>query len=161
MHIDELDLYWLAGLLEGEGSFCAGTPKVPNKPYVGMNSVDEDVIARVASLLRIKYQYCAPKRYEAMGWKPFYSIRLVGARAVDLMHAVRPLMGTRRQAQIDHALACYKGDERYVLQGEKLEALKQRLQAGEHVLSLAKEFGVSKSYAYLLKSRLVSCADVV
>ena len=152
--IDELDLYWLAGLLEGEGSFTPGTPRMPNKPIISLKSTDEDVVARAAALLKVSYQFQNPPSHEGKNWKSYYSLRIAGKRATDFMKLLYPIMGMRRQAQIQRALACYNGDERYVLSGERLEALKRRLQAGEHVLSLAKEYGVSKSYAYSLKKQL-------
>ncbi len=154
MNIEELDLYWLAGILEAEGSFSAGTPSNPTKPLITVNSVDQDVVARIAKLFNTSPTYNYPKRNQEHGWKPYYSAKLTGRRAVELMKLLRPLMGARRQSQIDHAIACYVRDNRLVLEGERLESIKRRLQNGEHVITLANEFGVSKSYAYLIRQQL-------
>jgi hypothetical protein len=67
------------------------------------------------------------------------------------MQLLRPLMGNRRQEQIDNALACYQGDARYALPTDTVEKLRRRSRNGENVLRLAREFGVSKSYVYYIK----------
>ncbi len=38
--VDELTLHWLAGLLEGEGSFCVGLPSHPNSASIHIKMVD-------------------------------------------------------------------------------------------------------------------------
>jgi hypothetical protein len=50
MQPDEFTLAWLAGLLEGEGSFSRGLPSNPTKPIISLHMVDEDVVARVAAI---------------------------------------------------------------------------------------------------------------
>jgi hypothetical protein len=47
----EFELYWLAGLLEGEGSFVKGPPSRPNCPIVQLAMTDGDVVERAARLL--------------------------------------------------------------------------------------------------------------
>jgi hypothetical protein len=44
-------LYWLAGLIEGEGSFIAGTPSHPRRPVVAVTMTDYDILkVKVISL---------------------------------------------------------------------------------------------------------------
>jgi hypothetical protein len=50
---EEFDRCWLAGFLEGEGSF--GFSKSANGPIVETQSVDYDVMLRLQSLLRVRY----------------------------------------------------------------------------------------------------------
>ena len=50
-HIDEKTLYWLVGLLEGEGSVLAPSSSSPNKPGVAFTATDVDVISKVSELL--------------------------------------------------------------------------------------------------------------
>lgn len=103
----DADLYWLAGLLEGEGSFVAGPPSNPGCPQVCLQMVDEDVVARIAKLFAKKYWRCVPKNVRH---SPTYKTYLRGLRAVELMHTLRPLMGRRRQGQIDVAIASHRTD---------------------------------------------------
>lgn len=49
--VAEHDRYWLAGLLEGEGSFLKGPPSAPRYPVLSLQMTDEDVVARVAAML--------------------------------------------------------------------------------------------------------------
>ena len=44
--ITDPDLHWLAGLLEGEGTFMAGPPSAPRTPAVQLSMVDRDVAER-------------------------------------------------------------------------------------------------------------------
>jgi hypothetical protein len=100
-------LYWLAGLLEGEGAFMKGSPSKPKAPQICLQMTDEDIVARVAHLCGVSYQKRAPsKRW----WKTIFSLFLRGARAVKLMKELKPLLGLRRRAQIKQALLCYKPD---------------------------------------------------
>lgn len=102
--MDSLDLYWLAGLLEGEGSFCKGPPSRPNSIQISLQMTDEDVVARVATLFGVAYARSLPKKRK---WKVIYRTVLRGYPAFLLMQKLRPLMGQRRQGQIDAALGSY------------------------------------------------------
>jgi hypothetical protein len=150
IELDELTLHWLAGLLEGEGSFCVGLPSHPNSSSVHITMADEDVVAKVADIWRVKYHRFYSQQYQTNGWRPVYSAKITGRRAVQLMTLIRPLMGKRRQAQIDRAIARYS-DKCRVLAPEKLEEIRYRSQSGENVLKLAEEYGISKSLAYYIR----------
>jgi hypothetical protein len=96
------ELYWLAGLLEGEGSFMAASPSAPHSPRVSLNMTDSDVVARAAALVGpLHIQKRAPRLSK---WKASYAWVLRGQRAVKLMRLLRPLMGLRRREQIDAAI---------------------------------------------------------
>jgi len=103
----ETELHWLAGLLEGEGSFVSGPPSRPRDPQISVQMCDEDVVARVATLFHVKYYACKrQRRYYKRPWRT----TLIGQRAVALMKILRPFMGTRRQQQIDRAVASHRPD---------------------------------------------------
>jgi hypothetical protein len=89
--------YWLAGLLEGEGSFMSGPPSAPNAPRIHIAMTDEDVIAKVAQLWGVKYLKAGGERTRLHGWKPVFGVTLTGKRSIELMLNLRPLMGKRRQ----------------------------------------------------------------
>lgn len=99
----ELDpLYWLAGILEGEGTFLSGPPSKPNSPIVRVRMTDRDVVARAAALL---HRAVTPTRARKAHHKPAFVTQIKGIAAVALMAAVRPVLGPDRQAQVDRALA--------------------------------------------------------
>ncbi len=133
------DLYWLAGLLEGEGSFMKGPPSKPNAPYISLQMTDEDVVARAAALFHISYRKVRNRKPGL--WKESYLVQLRGARAADLMRELHPLMGIRRKVQIDRALASHtpkvvRGqtfDEKALIEARKVMSLRK----------MAKHFGVN------------------
>jgi len=94
--VEELELHWLAGLLEGEGYFAKPAPSRPNQPRIIIEMVDEDVIAKVSSLLERKYW----SRSGRSGNQATYLTQISGRPAVRLMTELFPLMGQRRQKRI-------------------------------------------------------------
>jgi hypothetical protein len=101
-------LHWLAGLLEGEGSFVPGAPCEPNLPRIVLSMADQDVIEVVAGMFGVHYIHVRNQGKYGTSWKPSYRASLKGNRAVELMCRLRPLLGQRRQLQIDRATASYK-----------------------------------------------------
>jgi hypothetical protein len=59
------------------------------------------------------------------------------------MQRLRPLMGTRRQAQIDRAIASFGPDPRRLLDDESAADALVRLAHGESVRQVAERFGTS------------------
>lgn len=134
------DLHWLAGLIEGEGSFCAGPPSAPRSPIVQVSMVDRDIIERAGALLGSGVMV-VPSRRE--GWRTSYCVRVRGARAVRWMERLRPLKGRRRQAQIDRAVASHAPDPARLLVDERATQALDRLARGESVREVAERFGTS------------------
>lgn len=99
------ELAWLAGLLEGEGSFMKAPPSDPGRPRISLQMTDEDVVARAAILLGVKYSTSQDRRCPA--WKPTAQLQVKGKRAVHLMRELYPHMGQRRRQQILAALETY------------------------------------------------------
>lgn len=132
------DLCWLAGLLEGEGSFMRGPPSKPHQPAVAVQMTDRDVIARVAVLLGVKYH----KSLRA-SWKPIFCCLTRGQPAVDLMLKLRPLMGARRQHQINRAVRSFKVKRVCKLDARKVRAIRRRLTTNETIVSIASSFDVA------------------
>jgi hypothetical protein len=102
--------------------------------------VDRDVVERAGALLEVAVTV-VPSRRE--GWTTAYCVRVRGARAVLWMQRLRPLMGTRRQAQIDRAMASYGPDPRRLLDDERATEALARLANGESVRQVAERFGTS------------------
>lgn len=95
---------WLAGLLEGEGSFNT----TGGYPVVKLTMCDRDIVARVADLFGGTGIWDMTQDGDAeRGWSPTWATGQAGARAADLMRTLRPLMGARRGAAIDRALQVY------------------------------------------------------
>jgi hypothetical protein len=141
-------LDWLAGLLEGEGSFMAGPPSSPRMPVISVNMTDHDVVARVGTMLGRKPFEITPRDPR---WRTSYQVRVTGSRAVHWMTLLRPLMGARRQGQIDHALACYEPRSSALLTDDTARAALEALTSGATVRAVADRFGVTVWCIYDLR----------
>jgi hypothetical protein len=103
--ISQLELHWLAGWLEGEGSFLRPPPSDRRRARIMATTRDADVAAEVGRLLRVTPRFSHDERERQRGWSPTWRLLKRGRGAVLLMRGVHPLMGLRRQSQIDSALA--------------------------------------------------------
>ncbi len=134
------ELHWLAGLLEGEGSFFRGSPSAPHSPVLTLQMTDEDVVARAALMFGRKvssWQSPNPR------WQRTFIVRLKGIKAVAWMTAVRPLMGQRRQMQIDQAVASYAPGQVALLDDDAARRALALLAGGASVKDVAARFGTS------------------
>ena len=102
--LSELELGWLAGLLEGEGCFTTTGRK---RPYIAvcLQTTDADVIERAAEMIGVPVHRM--RTTSPMSAKPQYRTQLQGRRAAELMRLVRPHMGLRRGGRIDELLGLY------------------------------------------------------
>lgn len=90
---DERDVIWLAGLLEGEGTFDMHRGKYP-RVRVGMT--DRDVVGRAATLMGSNVTLRLHDRPAKATWHAEVS----GVKAVQVMEAILPTMGARRSGVI-------------------------------------------------------------
>jgi hypothetical protein len=98
IHGNRDDILWLAGLLEGEGSFDAHRGKYPR---VRLAMTDRDIVGRAASLMDAKIRlslHNAPS-------KPTWHTEISGERAAEIMAEILPFMGSRRSGKIAEVLA--------------------------------------------------------
>lgn len=98
--VTDLDLHWLAGLLEGEGSFMHPSPSRPRSARISLESTDRDIVERAASLFGINFIYVRKNGPN----KDSYQVQVSGARAELWMRKLLPLMGIRRQSRIRDVL---------------------------------------------------------
>ncbi|UDL14635.1 LAGLIDADG endonuclease [Arthrobacter phage KeAlii] len=100
IHGNRDDLLWLAGLLEGEGTFDAHRGKYPR---IRLAMTDRDIVGRAASLMDAKIRlslHTAPA-------KPTWHTEISGQRAAEIMSQILPFMGTRRSGKIAEVLAVH------------------------------------------------------
>lgn len=98
----DLELGWLAGLLEGEGSFSCHYGQGHHNHVISLNMTDQDVVGR---LLTITGMGTVRPRKVPSDCKPAWIWRVYRADHVEqLLLAVRPHMGQRRGARIDDIL---------------------------------------------------------
>lgn len=100
--LSDLDLAWLAGLIEGEGTFdsprrVGGRGGSYRGCVITVGMTDEDVVARFARLVGAKSYHSRPGRD---GRLALYSCTISEPYAIVLMLRLYPLMGLRRQQRI-------------------------------------------------------------
>lgn len=110
---------------------------------------DEDIVQRVAGLFGTRAMRTR-KRNER--WRDCFVARLKGKRAIELMHRLRPYLGTRRREQVDRALASHRPDPRRVMFDEQAREALEMLQNGASVKQVAARFGVTVWSIYDLRS---------
>ena len=92
-HMDDRDLYWLAGLFEGEGTFCFayGKPRA-----LAIQMTDLDTLKRVQDL--VGGNICKTKKqkdHHKESWRWYMS----GLKAKNLAVKLEPLLMSRRAAR--------------------------------------------------------------
>ncbi len=104
--ITSQQIYWLAGLLEGEGCFShqAGTPRVT------INMTDKDVIENIKQRFKVGYLFYRgnPEKEKHPNYKPQYSWYALGKEAIGIMLSVYTLLGKRRQEKIREILDIWR-----------------------------------------------------
>lgn len=158
VHKDVMSLdaakHWLAGLLEAEGSFMKGSPSRPGCPVVSLQMTDEDVVEKAKQIVQSNRKvFCCFRSKKNAAHKDAFVWQERGKAAFELMVKLRPLMGVRRQSQIDAAMACYTPDGQRVA-AQKRANLKRTMsdaqvlemwefyQKGDSLRSMARQFGV-------------------
>lgn len=103
------ELAWLAGLLEGEGSFVAAPRKnrSDHQLFVVMCSTDRDVIEKAHAVMNVGRITGPYNRGFKDTW--WWRVSSHGA-AMTVMAAVWPYMGERRQAQIVSSLTTWRAN---------------------------------------------------
>lgn len=110
MTISMRDWGWIAGFLEGEGSFTLSGVD----PRVSATQVELEPLQRLVSFFGGKIY---PKKPAGFGKKQCHVWVLTGAQGVALMMTIYPLMCSRRQDQIRRAVLAWRS--RGVTKGEK------------------------------------------
>jgi hypothetical protein len=98
--VNQIELSWLAGWLEGEGTFYYTTTKSSPTVVIQVFSIDFDVIEKAAGIMCAKIYSIKPRGNSQGGFR----VHLESQPAVDLMEWILPFMGVRRTAQIKLAI---------------------------------------------------------
>lgn len=110
--LSERDIYWAAGLLEGEGHF--GLRRGGRDLVLQVGMTDKDVIDRFQAIFGTGSRQA---RLLPSG-KMFHTLTVSDQRAAaDIMTVVLPIMGSRRAAKIKQCLAVW--DAKPLRNGDK------------------------------------------
>jgi Recombinase len=159
----ELEASWLAGLLEGEGSFnWYASEKEYGKPTVKLAMTDFDIVERAAKIMGAKTVKSVkterPDRLESLNYKPMFKCIVSTTKAAVLMEKILPYMGERRSAKIKELLDLwikrpgYKATSLAIRSGNILRWDKQRLQ--DNTLNLIHELSLNGMSQYKIADKL-------
>jgi hypothetical protein len=147
--IRSVDIAWLTGLLEGEGSFLMSERSIA----ITVSMTDRDVIDRAATLLGGRVY----KRSESRAprpRKPAWRAQVKGPRATGWMMTAYSFLGARRREQVRHAIAAWRA-MRFVRTSALVErGIAAAFRAGvRNKCLLARQFGVSRPTVYAVLAR--------
>jgi hypothetical protein len=141
----DCDLAWLAGLLEGEGSF-----QTNHTVRLSLQMTDKDVVARAADLCRATVR--GPRRPANADWSPTWYFDLYGQRALAVADRVKALMGIRRNGQIDRMTSSYRPSVPPDRVSRNVQITRRYL-IGESGPALAAEFDMTHQNLYYIVRR--------
>jgi predicted aconitase len=98
---DNKELFWLAGILEGEGCFSNRSDRYCS-PNIQLVMTDMDVVIRAAKAMGSHKVIEIGK--PTVSGKRLYRTNVYGSTALDLMKALFPIMGQRRSVKIAEIL---------------------------------------------------------
>lgn len=110
-HVNEL--HWLAGILEGEGSFMYRIPKIRSSgyPVISIQNCDHDVIYRIHKLMKTSgIVTLSPRRTRGnVGKTIVYSTQQSKIKeCIGWMMTLYPLMSIRRKKKIREIIELWK-----------------------------------------------------
>lgn len=136
---------WMAGLLEGEGSFGRkqeGT--IHGSIVVSCHMTDRDVLQKLLDTVGAG-TLTGPYKNGKVGHKLRYMFRVSGTPAYNLMAAVRPHVGERRGKTIDRLVLAYNAFTPKVFTFEHRSGVIQETEIAE---DWCREMGLSSSGLY-------------
>lgn len=108
MSIKLKDIYWIAGILEGEGSFSNES----NSPRIRLKMTDRDIVNRARLILNSDVEIkTIPETYPN---KETYYITITGNIAVQWMYTLYPILGIRRRLRIKGIVESWKNSTQRV-----------------------------------------------
>lgn len=109
MTVSTKDIAWLAGLLEGEGTFVSGK-RTSHLPMIQLMMTDKDIVIRAAKIMGAN-RVTEQTKTTTTG-KQVYRTKVFGMRAVSWCMTLYCLMGERRQGKIAYLLQSWKAHPR-------------------------------------------------
>jgi hypothetical protein len=100
------EVVWLAGLLEGEGSFGLRKTGKYQTLNIQLGMTDLDVVEKAAKILGTEVR--GPYGPYGTNKLPWYSVSVNGWRAVSWMMTLWSLMGSRRKKKIEALLTKWR-----------------------------------------------------
>lgn len=133
------DLYWLAGLFEGEASFSFKFSGNKN-PQIQLTMTDEDIVEKARNILKLG-TFNGP--YKLPSGKCIWALSITNSTEVaSVLMTLYPLMGNRRQKKFKELLQVWKNTKQNISwTPERVKILRRKAKRKTHWM-LAEEYGV-------------------
>jgi len=137
LNLTEIDIAWIAGLLEGEAYFGIDNrskdryevSNSPPSPFIKISMVDEDIIQRLSKLL--DKSYFSPSRKTVTG-KQVYTLHIgEKEKLLFILQKILPYMGVRRGERITECIFHLQTWKEWVENGGRVENAKRANQIGQ------------------------------
>lgn len=109
--MNTLQIAWLAGILEGEGSFS----NMRGSPTIQVSMTDRDIIERIALITDSTVRFAGKPRGKTISGEDYrlvYRCVLNGVKAIQWMMTLYSLMGERRRDSIKKTLSIWTSSPR-------------------------------------------------
>ena len=129
----ELDIAWLAGILEGEGYFSIERDTTGYHDVtvirIVLTMTDYDIVERSARIMGAPrvIHVKRPASYKET-CKPQYRAKISGDRAIGVLREILPYMGQRRSARIKDQIAAHESRSTWSM-GAKRRVARQKEKA--------------------------------
>jgi len=132
-------MFWLIGLLEGDGTFSYSGA---HTPMIRIAMTDKDTVQRAADLMGCEVRF---KKRGKAHYKDLFTATIGGFRAADLMVRIYSDMSMRRQEKIQSILANYSGPGHKLSRGD-IREIREKYETGDYTQrKLADKYGVAQS----------------
>ena len=116
----EAETIWIAGILEGEGSFSfhlTQSPKRKRKLRIRLSMTDIDIIVRARNIIHPNGNFRRDERSvqsfkDGYKRKDTYILTVEGGSAATVMRTILPYMGSRRSERINECLRLWEETRR-------------------------------------------------
>lgn len=130
------EIAWVAGLLEGEGSFSKYAAGKNTTYAIQCKMADEDVVRRLQAVLGVgRVTYVPPSQ---TGYQAQWALRITRLRHVyAVCVAIHPFMGLRRRRRIEQLLCLMNAErseaelQRAYVEAGKRSAMLRQMRRGE------------------------------
>lgn len=138
--MNEVEVAWVAGLLEGEGSFLTQTNCY--SPKVSCQMTDKDVLDKLVSIAG-GTMFMVTKRQEH--WKDCWAWRISGDPAAELIKSLLPHLGERRRQRASEVLENWYKNGRPYRKSTVIrdQAAQEYLDGIGSLRAIAKKYGIS------------------
>lgn len=112
MSISVKEIAWVAGILEGEGTFCLNNESV----RFALAMTDLDIVEKVRNIVdktKIISSHSEQNSKDGYERKTRYTFTVIGDHAISWMMTIYPLMGLRRKTKIRELLQYWKVKRAY------------------------------------------------